>query len=308
MPLHAQARAFLDHWNAQPPIDFDRIDAPSLRTSMALPVSSSADPVARIDDMWIDRPAGRLRLRVYTPESSPRPWPTTLYFYGGGFVLGRPEQSDPICRALARRANTLVVSVDYRQAPEAPFPSAVADALDSLRWVQDNAGALGGDATRIAVAGDSAGGNLAAVLAQQLSRHDVALRHQLLIYPPLDPAMATSSWRDLATGHGLTAPWMRWYWRQYLPDERAARDPRASPLLAADLQGLPAATIFTAEYDPLRDEAEAYATALREAGVPVTLRRWNGQIHGFMLMPDWMDDAATAYEEAAAALRNAFAV
>ncbi len=306
MPLHPQTQAFVEALDAQAPIDFEHIDAPTLRAALVMPEPVAVDPVARIEDRSIDGAGGPLRLRLYVPEGA-GPWPVTLYFYGGGFVAGRPEQSDHICRALARRAGTLVVSVDYRVAPEAPFPAAVEDALTALCWLRDHAGELGGDATRVAVAGDSAGGNLAAVLAQQARHHGIHLRHQLLFYPPLDAAMDTASWRELATGYGFTAALMRWYWRQYLPGLADAGDARASPLRERDLRGLPAATVFTAEYDLLRDEAEAYARALQAAGVPVALRRWPGQIHGFLLLAGLIDDAEPALEAAAAALRRALA-
>ena len=306
MPLHPQIRAFVEAFEAQTTIDFASIDAPTFRTAFSVPMPvEPGDPVARIEDRLIDGPGGPLRLRIYVPASAGT-WPVTLYFFGSGFVVGRPEQADSICRALARRADTLVVSVDYRLAPEAPFPAAVDDALSALDWVYRHAAELGGDTSRVAVAGDSAGGNLAAVLAQQARRRGLALRHQLLLYPPLDAAMDSDSWQQLATGYGFTAAWMHWYWRQYLPDASAAADVRASPLHEPDLHGLPSATVFTAEYDLLRDEAEAYAAALQAAGVAVMLKRWPGQIHGFLLMAGLVDAAEQALDEAAAALRHAF--
>ncbi len=305
MPLHPQAQAFIKAFDAQPALDPERMDAPTLRAALTMPQATSADPVARVEDLSIDGPGGPLRLRIYEPPGE-GPWPVTLYFYGGGFVLGRPEQSDHICRALARRAGTLVVSVDYRLAPEAPFPAAVDDALAALRWLHRHAGELRGDPIRMAVAGDSAGGNLAAVLAQQARHHGISLRHQLLFYPPLDAAMDTDSWGEMASGYAFTAALMRWYWRQYLPDAASAADTRASPLRERNLDGLPGATIFTAEYDILRDEAEAYASALQTAGVAVTLWRWPGHIHGFLLLADQVDDVGPALDAAAAALRDAF--
>ncbi|MGC1550125.1 MAG: alpha/beta hydrolase [Rhodanobacter sp.] len=307
MPLHPQVRAFVEAFDAQFMVDFTTIDAPTFRSIFAMPTPvESGDPVARIEDRLIDGEGGPLRLRIYVPEGEGA-WPMTLYFFGSGFVVGSPEQTDHICRALAHRARTLVVSVDYRLAPEAPFPAAVDDALAALRWICRHAAELGGDASRIAVAGDSSGGNLAAVLAQQARHEGLSLRHQLLIYPPLDAAGNTESYRKLATGFGFTAAWMHWYWRQYLADATDAADVRASPLREPALHGLPSATIFTAEYDILRDEAEAYAAAMQAAGVPVELKRWPGQIHGFLLMTGLFDDAELALDEAAVALRRAFA-
>jgi len=306
MPVHPQTKAFIKAFEAQPALDVARMDAPALRAALSMPQPAKADPVAGIKDLLIDGPGGPLRLRIYVPEGQ-GPWPVTLYFYGGGFVIGRPEQSDHICRALAHRAAALVVSVDYRLAPEAPFPAAVDDALAALTWLNHHAEEIGGDATRLAVAGDSAGGNLAAVMAQQARHHGILLRHQLLFYPPLDAAMNTDSWRELASGYAFTAALMRWYWHQYLPDAASAADTRASPLRERDLRDVPAATIFTVEYDILRDEGEAYAGVLQAAGVPVTFRRWLGHIHGFLLLGEQVDDVESALDAAAAALRCALA-
>lgn len=306
MPLNSQARAFVDAFEALPPVDFSTISAADFRTAFAVPTAAIGDEVARVEDHLIDTDVGPLRLRLYIPEGA-GPLPVTLYFFGSGFVIGSLELTDHICRALARRAGSLVVSVDYRLAPESPFPAAVDDALDALHWVRRHIGHWGGDAQRIAVAGDSSGGNLAAVLAQLARAEGIALCHQLLFYPPMDAAADTPSYRELATGYGFTAAWMQWYWRQYLPDPASARDVRASPLRQKDLHGLPSATIFTAECDILRDEGEAYAHALEEAGVAVELTRWPGQIHGFVLMLGLMDDAETALDAAAVALRHAFA-
>jgi acetyl esterase len=307
MPLDPQARAFVEALEKQPAIDFSTISAVEMRAAFIVPPPTHVvDSVARIEDRLIDSVAGPLRLRLYIPESAGS-LPITIYFFGGGFATGKPEQSDHICRALARRADCLVASVDYRLAPEAPFPAAIEDSLTALHWLHRNAAEWGGDPTRIAVAGDSAGGNLAAALAQLARSDGLLLRHQLLFYPPLDAAGDTASYREMATGYGFTAELMRWYWRQYLADAVARDDVRASPLRQTNLHGLPGATIFTAECDPLRDEGEAYAYALRRAGVPVELKRWQGQIHGFMLMPDLFDAAEQALDEAARALRRAFA-
>ncbi|WP_266159824.1 alpha/beta hydrolase [Dyella silvatica] len=307
MPLNAQARAFVDAFEALPAVDFSTISAADFRTAFAAPIAeASGDEVERVEDRLIDTAAGPLRLRLYIPAGTGR-LPVTLYFFGSGFVIGSLEWTDHICRALANRAGSLVVSVDYRLAPEAPFPAAVEDALSALHWVHGHIAEWGGDAQRLAVAGDSSGGNLAAVLAQLARAEGIGLRHQLLLYPPLDAAADTPSYRELATGYGFTAAWMLWYWRQYLPDARSAQDVRASPLRQTDLRGLPSATIFTAECDILRDEAEAYANALQAAGVAVELTRWPGQIHGFILMQGLLDDAELALNAAAAALRRAFA-
>lgn len=306
MPLHPQAKAFIDSFASEVSIDFKTVDACTLRALYDNLVRTSAfETGAAVWNRMIDGPIGPLRLRIYTPATI-GPWPITLYFLGGGFTVGKPEQWDGICCGLARHAGSIVVSVDYRLAPEAKFPAATEDAKAALQWVYRHADELGGDRSRIAVAGDSSGGNLAAMLAQYARAQKINLAHQLLFSPALDAAGLSPSYRDMANGYGFTAEWMRWYWQQYLPDAEAGRDVRASPLLEADLAGLAPATIFTAEFDILRDEAEIYAGRLKAANVPTQLKRWPGQIHGFILMPDQFEDAEHAIQEGAAALREAF--
>jgi len=306
MPLHPKAKAFVDSFERNFSIDFKTIDAVSFRALFDIPVRT---PVHKAEvGIWsraIDGPAGPLRLRIYTPATI-GPWPITLYFFGGGFTIGKPEQSDVICCGIAKHANSLVVSVDYRLAPEAKFPAATEDAKAALLWIRDYAEKLGGDCARIAVAGDSSGGNLAAMLAQYARSQKINLAHQLLLYPALDASGSSCSYQDMATEYGFTADWMRWYWRQYLPNLEARSDVRASPMVETNLAGLASATIFTAEFDILRDEAELYAGRLKAANIPVELKRWPGQIHGFMLMQDLFEDAERAIQAGAAALREAF--
>ena len=232
-----------------------------------------------------------------------------VYFHGGGFVLCGLDSHDNICRSLARRSGALVLSVDYRLAPEARFPAAAEDAVAAVRWAAAHAAQLGADPARIAVAGDSAGGNLAAVACQQLRGSAIALRHQLLLYPYLDctdAATGSASYRECATGYFLSAAELDWYRAQYLANRADAEDVRASPLRQRDLHGLPPATIITAEYDPLRDQGEAYGEALQRAGHSATVRRWPGQFHGFISMQGVIDAASDALDAAAAALRHAF--
>lgn len=265
-----------------------------------------AEPVAAIDNRQIDGAAGLIAARIYTPAGQ-GPFPLTVYFHGGGFVVGTLDMYDATCTRIANRTGSVVISVDYRLAPETRFPGAAEDALAALRWVHAHAGDLAGDARRIAVAGDSAGGNLAAVVAQQARTAGIALCHQLLIYPVTDLAAETASYRE----HGpkaymLSDAMMRWFAEQYLELPEQALDPRASPMRASDLQGLPAATIITAEYDPLRDEGEAYGERLRQSGVPTMLRRWEGQVHGFAALFGMLDDAQAAIDFAAAELRKSF--
>jgi acetyl esterase len=249
--------------------------------------------VAGVRDLAVEGPGGPVALRAYRPAGE-GPLGVVAYLHGGGWMLGDLESCDAVCRALARAAGALVVQVDYRLAPEHGFPAGLEDAIAALRWLGERAGELGGDPARLAVAGDSAGANLATVAARRL-RGEVALRHQALIYPVCDAGLNTPSFREFATGHGLSAAGMRRFWAVYL-DGADGLEPDASPLRAPDLAGMPAAYVLTAEEDVLRDEGEAYAEALRAAGVPVTLRRWPGTIHGF-----WRWQRASAVARAAVA-------
>lgn len=309
MPLDPHVKTLLDAMAALPAPDFATLRAADYRAALAANPAMFApgDAVERIEDREIPGPAGTLRLRLYYPEAAAgEALPLTLFFHGGGFVLCSPETHDNICRCLAARARSLVVSVDYRLAPEAPFPAAVDDAIAALDWLRREGRALGGDPARIAVAGDSAGGNLAAVLAQQARSRGWPLRHQLLFYPITDCATESDSYRQFGAGYFLTAEMMRWYRRQYLSQADDGQDCRASPLRAEDFGGLPPATIITAEFDPLRDEGEAYALSLRLAGVPAGLHRAQGQIHGYVSMLGLVPAADEALSHGAAALHKAF--
>jgi acetyl esterase len=262
--------------------------------------------VAAVEDRRLAGPGGELPVRVYRPPGT-GPFPALVYLHGGGWVLGGLDTHDGTCRALARAVPCVVVSVDYRLAPEHPFPCAAEDAWAATRHVAANAAAFGAEPGRIAVGGDSAGGNLAAVVALMArDRGGPSLVHQLLVYPVIDAAMDTPSYRENAEGYFLTADAMAWFWGHYVPDPAARRNPYASPLRAADLAGVAPAQVLTAEFDPLRDEGETYAARLRAAGVPVTLRRFDGMIHGFFSMTGSLDQAAVAVEEAAVGLRAAF--
>jgi acetyl esterase len=308
MTLHPQCRALLDGFVAAwPAIDYSRIQATELRTLLSGPSPfAPGDDVQAITEPTIDGPGGALRLRLYRPHGGSGALPITLYFHGGGFTCGPVEGHDNVCRTLAQRALSLVVSVDYRLAPEAPFPAATQDALAALKWVHAHAGFLGGDAARLAVAGDSAGANLATVLAHQARGTGITLKHQVLLYPVTDARFDTASYRDFAQGYLLSREMMQWYWRQYLPDPAMGADPAASPLRQTELSGMPAATVIIAGFDPLRDEGLAYAQALRGAGVPVDVKVWEDQIHGFASMLGALDGAAEALDYCAAALARAW--
>jgi acetyl esterase len=307
MPLDPQAQAIADGMAEHPVPDFSTLPVAAYRAVLAAfpPPPAPDDVLAGIDNGSLQGAAGPLAIRVYRPPGG-APAPLTLFFHGGGFVSCGLDSHDNICRRLAARASTLVVSVDYRLAPEHPFPAAVDDAMAALHWLRAHGKALGADVSRIALAGDSAGGNLAAVTAQQLRLPEI--RHQLLLYPVIDSACDAPSHRTLAQAPMLTSEMMRWFWRHYLPSAQTGLDPRASPLRHADLHGLPSATVISAEYDPLRDEAEAYAAAMTRAGVAVTLRRWPGVFHGFASLLGPLDAAREALDFAAASLRQSFAV
>ena len=244
---------------------------------------------------------------MYTPEGE-GPFPLMVFFHGSGFVVCDLDTHDGLCRNLCAGTNAVVVSVDYRLAPEHKFPAAPDDCLAATRWVAQNASSLRGDAARIMVAGDSAGGNLAAVTALRIrDEGGPALIGQLLIYPVTDYFQpGWPSMTENAEGYGLTRDGMIWFWNHYVRSAGDGVHPHASPLRAATLAGLPPALVVTAQYDPLRDEGEAYAEALREAGVPVESRRWDGVNHGFFFFPGIVDKATSAVDEACDWARRVF--
>ena len=267
-------------------------------------LSGPGEPVAEVRDIEVESPCGGIHVRVYRPEAD-GPLPVVAYLHGGGWMIGSIESFDTVVRALANASGAIVASVDYRLAPEHPFPAGLEDCLCAVRWLAAHAAELGGDPRRLAIAGDSAGGNLATVVARRL-RGEVELRLQALIYPVTDAGVNTPSYRDFGEGYGLTAASMHRFWNLYL-DGADGMHPDASPLRADDLAGSPPALVLTAACDPLRDEGEAYADALREAGVPVEARRVDGTVHGF-----WRWLAATSVsrrtvEEVGAAMRAALA-
>jgi acetyl esterase len=305
MPIDPAVRMILDQMVESGLRPFNEVSVTEARASMLALAGASGEleTVARIEDRSVPGPGGDIPVRVYTPEG-PAPLPLLVYFHGGGWVIGGIETHDGLCRQLANKAKAVVVSVDYRLAPEHPFPAAPEDSYAATRWVAEHASTLGGDAARIAVAGDSAGGNLAAVVSLMArDRGGPRLVHQVLIYPVVDAPSDNTSYRDNARDYLLTAEMMDWFWNHY---RAADRHPLACPLRAPSLRGLPPALVFTAEFDPLRDEGEAYAVRLREEGVPVRLERYDGMIHGFFGMTALLEPARRAVDDAAATLRRAF--
>lgn len=238
----------------------------------------------RVDNISIPGPAGVIPVRVYTPLAQPG-LPMLVYFHGGGWVMGNLDTHDTACRRLARASGALVVSVDYRLAPEHKFPAAAEDAIAALEWVAANGESLGGDPSRLAVGGDSAGGNLAAV-ATQWARDNGGpkLSAQLLIYPVTNHDFDLPSFTQYAEGFPLTLTGMRWFWDHYLTSPEDAANPRASPFRAESLAGLPPALVVIPEYDLLRDDAMAYAGRLREAGVSTEIAHYDDMIHVFFTM------------------------
>jgi acetyl esterase len=242
-------------------------------------------PIHSVSETSVPGPAGPVPLRIYRPGATPR-LPLIVFYHGGGFVLCDLDSHDALCRSLANATGFAVASVAYRLAPEARFPEPLEDCYAALVALVGRAAEWGFDADRVAVCGDSAGGNLAAAVALLArDRGGPRLRHQGLIYPVTDAGCDTASMRELATGFMLSREIMQWFWNCYLASAADGADGRASPLRAKDLGGLPPATIVTAEFDPLRDEGEAYADRLRESGVPVVGRRYLGMIHGFTSLP-----------------------
>jgi len=261
-------------------------------------------PIEGVRSLALDGGTGVLPARLYVPRSAPPAGGLLVYFHGGGHVFGSLDSHDATCRLLCSRAGVRVLAVDYRLAPEHPFPAAADDALAAFRWAVANATALGADPTRIGVGGDSAGANLAAVAALGARDAGDAVRpaFQLLIYPVVDMTARTPSRSLFGDGFYLTTPGIAFATGHYLPDEATRRDPRASPLLHARHDDLPPAHVVTAGFDPLRDEGEAYAAALRDAGVRVTVRREPGLIHGFVNMLGVSDAARNATRGLADAL------
>jgi acetyl esterase len=307
MPLAPEIQAQLQRMAAAgaPPLEQQSVEqARRLHVEGAAVLAGSPAEVAAVDDRTIPGPAGDLPVRVYTPHGQP-PFPIVVWFHGGGWVVGTLDTYDPVCRALAAAVPAVVVAVDYRLAPEHRYPAAAEDAYAATLWASRNAAELGGSQQRLAVAGDSAGGNLAAVVALGArDRGGPAIGFQLLIYPITNHAMDTASYREHADGYQLTAAGMRWYWDHYLGGaDGGAAD--ASPLRAAFFGDLPPALVITAEHDVLRDEGEAYAARLRAAGVPAEVSRYPGMVHGFFRWRAVTPAADAAMREAAAAVAAA---
>jgi acetyl esterase len=305
VPLDPQCAALLNQMaeaGGPPPETVSVEDNRALIAAIAELSGPPAD-LARVEDVNIPGPAGDIPARIYVPNGA-GPFPVLVFFHGGGWVIGTVDTHDVPVRQLADRVPAVVVSVEYRLAPEHPFPAAPDDCYAATAWVADNIGQYGGDGSRLAVGGDSAGGNLAAVVAQMArDRGGPAIAYQLLIYPAVDARMTSASITENGDGYLLTKGFMEWFYGHYLPKESDADDPLASPARAESLAGLPPALVLTAEFDPLRDEGEAYAGALRKAGVDATAKRYDGMIHGFFQLGGVVDRSGELMDDCAAGLR-----
>jgi acetyl esterase len=303
--LDPEIQPILDLMNAAagPPTHLVPVDqaraAHDLETAL---MSGAGQEVAEVRELEAPGPAGPIPIRLFRPEGDGA-LALVAYLHGGGWVLGSLDGFDPVCRALANASGAIVASIDYRLAPEHPFPAGADDARAAVRWLAARAAELGADPGRIGIAGDSAGGNLATVTARRL-RDDgnSPLRFQALIYPVCDSGLNTATYREKSEGFGLTALSMKRYWELYL-DGADGRQADASPLAVDDLSGLPPAFVLTVPDDVLCDEGESYARALEAAGVPVTLRRYDGALHGFIRWLAKAELSRRAVAEVGAALR-----
>jgi acetyl esterase len=300
MPLHPQAQAFLDAIAEKNPPGWEELSPTEGRKIFSEfgDLFGEGPAVARVEDHTT---SGGVKLRLYSDEASGNQ-AATMYFHGGGWVLGNIDTHDALCRRLAKQSGCTVVSVEYSLSPESRFPQPLDDCFAATCHVADNAADIGIDASRLAVAGDSAGGNLAtAVTLKSRDQSGPSIKLQVLIYPVIEPTFDTESYQSFGSGHGLSLNGMRWFWDQYLGEQTPL--PLAVPSRATSLEGLPAAHVITAEYDVLRCEGEAYARQLESAGVPTTTKRYLGCLHGFVHFAGMFDDGIRATADIAEILR-----
>ncbi|MGB0955138.1 MAG: alpha/beta hydrolase [Panacagrimonas sp.] len=310
MPLNAQEQGLLQQMAQAGGKAFHEMQVSECRQTFAGMIAAlppSQAELAAVENRQIAGAAGQIGARVYTPQGT-GPFPALVYFHGGGWVVGDLETHDGVCRELCAGSHAVVIAVDYRLAPEAPYPAAPQDCIAATGWVASNAAALQVDASRIAVGGDSAGGNLAAVTAQQLRGSDVNVCAQLLVYPVTRmDGVETQSMNDNAEGYFLHKKDMHWFLDKYMPAADQGKQVTASPILNADLSGLPPALVITAEYDPLRDEGEDYGKALQSAGVNTVISRYDGTIHGMYNLFPVLDQGRAAIDESCRWLKERFA-
>ncbi|WP_068621534.1 alpha/beta hydrolase [Paenibacillus tuaregi] len=304
MPLDSQVQMVLEKMKQLGVPPLHTLSVEDARKINLNGMAAQPEEVWRIENQKIPGPSDCIPVRIYTPRRE-APLPVIVYYHGGGWVVGNLDAADVLCRRLANGVNSIVVSVDYRLAPEHKFPAATEDSHAAVVWVAEHAAALGADPNRIAVGGDSAGGNLAAVVSLMArDRGFPSVKFQLLVNPVTHYSFDTDSYRENAEGYGLTTNTMRWFWNHYLAKEEDGQNPYASPLLSPSLSGLPPALVLTAEFDPLRDDGEAYAEKLKAAGVPVEAKRYAGMVHGFILQTGAYEQGRNAEEHAISALRK----
>ena len=307
MPLGQQEQAFIDQLAAGGGRGFHEMEVAEARQAiLQLFQVENPEPVAKVEDRTIPTPNGDLPIRLYTPEGD-GPLPVLVFFHGGGWVVGNLESHDATCRALANAAGCITLAVDYRLAPEHKFPAAPEDCYEATKWAVLNAAALGGDPQRVAVGGDSAGGNLAAAVALMSGdRGAPSLAYQLLLYPVTNHSFDTESCKQNGEDYLLTKDSMVWFWDHYLENDEAGNAPYASPLQAKYVNSPPPGLVITAEFDPLRDEGEAYGKRLQDAGADIKISRYDGTIHGFFSFFH-LDAQKKALAEVAEELKAAFA-
>jgi acetyl esterase/lipase len=293
VPLHPDAKVFMDIRTAagSRPVTELTVEQARQQSMDMMRLLGPPEAVAGVRDVEAPGPHGNIPIRIYTPAGT-GPFPMTIYYHGGGWVLGNLETADIFCRQLTNAAPCVVASVNYRHAPEYKFPVAAEDCYAATSWLAQHANEFGVEPGKIAISGPSAGGNLAAVTALMAAQHGgPAIAAQVLIVPVTNYDLMTTSYQENAEGYGLTRDGMHWFWKHYLADESDGAHPHASPLRATSLAGQPPAFVITAEFDPLRDEGEAYARRLEESGVAVQRKRYDGMIHGYQ-GPALMSDIA----------------
>lgn len=311
MKIDPQAQLVLDIAKEKGLPSLDQLSATEAKAAYearAQALAGDETAVGKVRDVSIEGSLGPIPVRIYQPEDQPENCPVLVYYHGGGWVVGSPTSHDKLCRAVCEKGKFIVLSVDYRMGPDHVFPAAVIDSYDALNWAVDHISEYGGDAGRIAVGGDSAGGNLSAVtclMAREKGSYMPVF--QWLIYPATNMHMATQSHEDLKDGYFLTRELMTWFQGHYMADEAHKDDWRASPSKAPSHEELPPALLITAGFDPLRDEGEAYADQLKAANVDVTYRCYEGMTHGFINLGGIIDMAHEATDEGVAALTEAFA-
>ena len=308
MPITAEVQEILKLRAAAPAMHTLSVEEARISSAAARIQPDPPEPVARIEDFTIPGPAGDIPVRLYSPDPDTQ-LPVLVYYHGGGWVIGDLDSHDPLCRTLANRANVVVLSVHYRLAPEHKYPAAADDSYAAAQWVSEHGAEIGADGSRIAVCGDSAGGNLSAVVSLMArDRGGPGLRGQVLIYPVTNLDFGTDSYRDNGDGSkGLSEDGMRWFWQHYVRTQSEGFEPYASPLRADTIADLPPALVITAEYDALRDEGELYADRLERGGVTTQLTRYDGVIHGFVGMFAAVPEGNTAVNQIAEFLKETLA-